>query len=254
MWEMYDALIGGIPLDLTADHIFCGYFNTIVANRLGAGLSVVLDDATRLPIASGSLIGKPLREVAGLVKSWNMPEASIGHAAINSYYNSPEISRQNGISFSDRPYVEDRLNDPFITAQKDVKGKKVAVVGHFPYLETFFEPICELSIIEWQPEEYGDYPFPACEYILPACDYVYISCRSLVDKTLPRLLELSANARHVVLVGPATTMAPYLLTVGISDLSGFIIRDTPRALRLVSGAENGKVSQSGQKVSLKKEV
>jgi hypothetical protein len=49
-------------------------------------------------------------------------------------------------------------------------------------------------------------------------------------------------------------MAPYLLTVGISDLSGFIIRDTPRALRLVSGAENGKVSQSGQKVSLKKEV
>jgi hypothetical protein len=91
MWEMYDALIGGIPLDLTADHIFCGYFNTIVANRLGAGSASCSTTHTRLPIASGSLIGKPLREVAGLVKSWNMPEASIGHAAINSYYNSPEI-------------------------------------------------------------------------------------------------------------------------------------------------------------------
>jgi uncharacterized protein (DUF4213/DUF364 family) len=252
MWEIYDTLINGIPEDLTVDQLVCGSFNTIVTNRLGAGISVVLDEATRLPVASGNLIGRPLREVAGLVKSWNLPEASIGHAAINSYYNNPEIARRNGVSFSDRMYVEDRLNDPFITSQNDVRGKKVAVVGHFPYLETFFEPICELSIIEWEPEEYGDFPFPACEYILPDCDRVYISCRSFVDKTLPRLLALSEKAEHVVVVGPATTMSPYLLTVGVSDLSGFIIKDTFRAQHIVSGAENATVYQSGQKVSLKK--
>ncbi len=251
MWEIYDALIDGIPEDLTADQIICGSFNTIVTTRLGAGVSIVLDDATRLPVASGNLLEKPLREIAGLVKSWNLPEASVGHAAINSYYNSPKIARRNGVAFSDRMFIEDRLNDPFITSQNDVRGKKVAVVGHFPYLETFFEPVCELSIIEWEPEDYGDYPLAACEYILPECDFVYISCRSIVDKSLPRLLGLSAKARHVAIVGPATTLAPSLLSAGVSDLSGFIIKDVPKAQRYVSGAENATIYQCGQKVSFK---
>jgi uncharacterized protein (DUF4213/DUF364 family) len=145
MWEIYNTLIAGIPDDLTADTIICGTTNTIVVNRLGAGTSSVLDGTTRHPMATGNLLGKSLREVAGLIKSWNFPEASIGHAALNSYYNSP-----------------------------------------------------------------------------------------------------------TVLVGPCTTLAPYLLTCGVSDLSGFVIRDPERAVRLVSGSENGKVSHSGQKVSLKK--
>ena len=252
MWEIYDTLINGIPGDLTADTIICGNGNTIVVNRLGAGISIVLPYETRLPLASGNLLGAPLREVAGLIKSWNMPEASIGHAALNSYYNSPPVARENGIEFSNLPYREDRLSDPFITSQNDVKGSRVAVVGHFPYLETFFEPICDLSILEWEPEENGDYPISSCEYILPCCDFVFISCRSLVDKTFPRLLELSRNARRTVLVGPATTMAPYLLTIGVSDLSGFIIKDTEKAVRLVSSAEHGKTARSGQKVTLKR--
>jgi uncharacterized protein (DUF4213/DUF364 family) len=253
MWEIYDTLIQGIPDGLTADQIVCGNAYTIVINRYGAGLSAILPDETRMPLSSGNLLGAPLRKVAELVKSWNMPEASIGHAALNSYYNSPVVARNNGIDFSDLPSVEDRLNDPFITSQKDVKGKKVAVVGHFPYLETFFEPICDVSIIEWEPAEQGDYPFAACEFILPACDYVFISCRSVLDKTFPRLLELSGNAQRVILVGPATTLAPFLLTVGISDLSGFLVKDAGMALRIASGAENSKIYASGQKVSLKKD-
>jgi uncharacterized protein (DUF4213/DUF364 family) len=252
MWEIYDALINGIPEDLTVDTVICGYANTLVVNKLGAGFSYALDCETRLPMASGSILGKPLREVAALIKSWNFVEASIGHAALNSYYNAPPVARANGIEFSDIIHKDDRLNDPFITSQNDVKGKRVAVLGHFPYLETFFEPICDLSIIEWAPTEHGEFPFSSCEYILPESDYIYISCRSLIDKTFPRLLELSKNAAHVVLVGPATTMAPYLLTRGLDDLSGFIIKDAEKAIRIASGTENVKMSRSGQKVSLKR--
>jgi uncharacterized protein (DUF4213/DUF364 family) len=252
MWEIYDTLIGGIPEDLTADTIICGYAYTIVANKLGTGFSYVLSYETRLPMASGCIQGKPLREAAALIKSWNFVEASIGHAALNSYYNSPPVARANGIELSDSMFKEDRLNDPFITSQNDVKGKKVAVLGHFQYLETFFEPVCDLSIIEWEPTEQGDYPFSSCEYILPDSDIVFISCRSLIDKTLPRLLDLSRNAGHVVLVGPVTTMAPYLLTTGINDLSGFVVKDVEKAVRIASGCENTKMSSSGQKVSLKR--
>lgn len=65
-------------------------------------------------------------------------------------------------------------------------------------------------------------------------------------------MELSKSAEHVVLVGPATTGAPYLLTRGLDDLSGFIIKDTEKAIRIASGTENVKMSRSGQKVSLKR--
>jgi uncharacterized protein (DUF4213/DUF364 family) len=252
VWEIYDALLSGIPEDLTADTVICGFSHTLVANRLGAGFSYTLNGETRLPMASGSLLGRPLREVAALIKSWNFAEAGIGHAALNSYYNSLPVARANGIALSGSLYKEDRLNDPFITSQNDVRGKKVAVLGHFPYLETFFEPVCDLSIIEWEPTEQGEFPYSSCEYILPESDFVYISCRSLIDKTFPRLLELSGNADRVVLVGPATTMAPYLLTIGIGDLSGFIVKDVEKAVRIASGSDNTKMSRSGQKVSLKR--
>ena len=178
-------------------------------------------------------------------------EASAGHAAINAYYNNPEIARANGVNFSDARRVEDRMYDPFIMSQNEIKGKKVAVIGHFPYLESLFEPICDLSIISWEPQE-GDYPIPACEYILPECDYVYISSSTITDKTLPRMLELSQKARRVTLVGPSTPLAPVLFDYGISELSGFIIKDNALAFRITAGAENVKIYSAGQKVSFKR--
>ena len=252
MWEVYEAIIEEIPSGLTVKNVVCGSVNTIVVSEAGAGVSPNLIASARHPLFSGSVAGIPLKQAAKLIKSWNMTEASIGLAAINSYYNSPGTAKDSGVAFSDLPYREDRMSDPFIMSQNAVKGKKVAVVGHFPYLETFFEPICDLRIIEWEPVIQGDYPFPACEYILPECDFVFLSARSLVDKTFPRLLKLSDAACRTVLVGPATTLAPCLLEMGIDDLSGFIIKDVPRAMGIVSGAECGKLSQTGQKVSLKR--
>lgn len=124
MWEIYEALINGIPENLTAERIVCGYVYTLVTNELGTGISNTLSCETRLPVSSGSLIGEPLREVATLIKSWNFPEAAIGHAALNSYYNTPTVARANGIEIFDVMHKEDRLSDPFITSQNDVKGKK----------------------------------------------------------------------------------------------------------------------------------
>ncbi|HUM59413.1 MAG TPA: DUF364 domain-containing protein [Bacillota bacterium] len=251
MWEIYDALIDGIPEDLIVDELISGYEASYVRSGKGAGIAYLRDCKTRMPMFNKNLIGAPLREVAGAVKSWNFVEASAGHAAINAYYNNPEIARANGVNFSDARRVEDRMYDPFIMSQNEIKGKKVAVIGHFPYLESLFEPICDLSIISWEPQE-GDYPIPACEYILPECDYVYISSSTITDKTLPRMLELSQKARRVTLVGPSTPLAPVLFDYGISELSGFIIKDNALAFRITAGAENVKIYSAGQKVSFKR--
>lgn len=251
MWEIYDALISGIPENLVVDDLFSGYEVSYVRSGNGVGIAHFRDYQTRLPMYTKNLLGTPLREVAGAVKSWNFVEASVGLAAINAYYNNPEIARANGVNFADARRVEDRMYDPFIMSQNEIKGKKVAVIGHFPYLENLFEPVCDLSIISWEPLE-GDYPFSACEYIVPECDYIFITCLSIVDKTLPRMLELAKRGRRVTVVGPATTLAPVLFNFGISELSGFMIKDQALAYRIATGAEKVKIYAAGQKVSFQK--
>lgn len=250
MWKIYDDLINGIPENLIVDELICGKKRSYIRSGNGSGIASPRLYETRMPMLTKSMIGLPLREVAECVKSWNFVEAATGVAAINAYYNNPQVARENGVEFSEAQRVEDRRFDPFIMSQNDIKDKKVAVVGHFPYIEKLMKPKCDFSIIEWEPEE-GDYPMSSCEYILPECDYVYITCASIVDKTLPRLLELSKNAQGITVVGPGTPLAPVLFNYGIGDLSGFIIKDNLRAFRIASGAENVKIHIAGQKVSLK---
>lgn len=252
MWEIYDNLINGIPENFVVDDVISGSGSSYVRSGKGSGMAGFRRCETRTPIVTKNLIGAPLREAAACVKSWNFVEASIGVAAINAYYNNPEIARKNGVEFSDSKWVEDRTFDPFIMSQNEIKDKKVAVIGHFPYLENLFEPVCDLSIIGWEPED-GDYPISAYEYLLPQCDYIYLTCACIMDKTMPRILELSKNAKKVTMVGPGTPLSPVLFDYGIDDLSGFMIKDQLRAFRIISGAEKVRIYNAGQKVSFKKD-
>ncbi len=251
MWQIYDALIKGIPEDLIVDELICGNHYAYVRSGDGAGIAGLSHYETRKPMYSKNLLGATLQEVATCIKSWNLVEASVGLAAINAYYNHPRVARANGVVFSDNLRIEDRIFDPFIMSQNDIRGKKVVVIGHFPHLESLFEPISDFSIIEWDPIE-GDYPISAIEYIIPECDYVYLTYISVINKTLPRILELSGNAIQVTMVGPGTPLAPVLFDYGVGVLSGFMIKDNLRALRVATGAERIRMFSNGQKVSFKK--
>ncbi len=248
MWEIYDALIDEIPDDLTVDEIIVGNGITYVESNGGSGAAPYRNYTERAPQYGGNKLDLSLKETAELVKSWNFEEASVGNAALLAYYNHPDRVRAAGILSSDKNRVEDRLKDPFINSQNEIKGKRVCVVGHFPLIENLFEPVCDLSIIEWSPGM-GDYPYTACDYIIPECEYVYLTCASIGDKSLPHLLELSENAAKITMVGPATPLAEQFFDFGIDDLSGFVILDNERARRIVSGAEFQRIYASGKKVN-----
>lgn len=248
MWELYDALIDGIPEACLVDELICGTYAALVRSGGGVGFSHVLPGDT-LPEVTRKSLGMPLKKLAQCIKSWNFVEASVGMAAINAWYNSPVTAAANGIVITDSLYSEDRTSDPFITYQNVIKDKKVAVLGHFPYIEQLYQPVCELTIIEREPRE-GDYPEAAVEYILPVSDFVVLSCSSLVYKTLPRLLALAKNA-YVVLVGPFTPLAPALFSFGVNDLSGFVVKDNAGVARIVSGLERRSIYKTGQKVAMK---
>lgn len=252
MWEIYDRLIQGIPESWKAEEIVRGSRWAYVKSKEGIGISGLMTYEYRTPIAVKSMEGSSLREVAEYIKSWNYSEATIGLAAINAYYNNPKIAKESGVDIGESMHVEDRIYDPFIMSQNEIRGQKVAVVGHFPYIENLFAPICDVKVIAGEDPMNGDYPPPAAEYILPESDFVLLGGSCLIEKTIPRLLRLSQNAKKITIVGPGTVLSPILFEYGVSDLSSFVVKDHQKAMRLVRGAENGKIYSTGQKVSLKK--
>jgi uncharacterized protein (DUF4213/DUF364 family) len=185
----------------------------------------------------------PLRELAEAAKSWNFAEASLGMAAVNAYYNSPE-----------RPWVGRSLDlgddaDAFTAYRQRVTGKKAAVIGHFRHLERNLEDVCELSILEKRPSS-GDYPDSACEFLLPLQDYVFATGVTLINKTLPRLLELSRKT-GLILVGPSAPMAPFLFTHGICDLQGFVVADAALCRAVIAGENTcARIFDAGKRVSV----
>lgn len=249
--RLYDDLIQGIPEDASVDDLICTHYAAVVSSGGGMGIGEFMDEFdTRPMIESGNKKNLTLRQLAEGIKSWNMTEAAIGQAAVNAYYNSAAIAAGNGIKLTDSLYSEDRNADPFITYQKAVRGKKVTVVGHFPYLSELFGPVCDLSIIEAYPEP-GDYPYQAAEYLIPDSDFVFLGPLTMIDKSLPRLLELAEGA-FVGMVGPASVLSPVLFRYGVDEMDGFVIKDNGIADRLLKGQENLKIYSSGQKVSLRK--
>lgn len=249
MWELYDTMIAGIPEECLVDEFICGTYGVLIRSGERCGFSHIIPGDT-LPETMKKTLNMPLRKLAECIKSWNFVEASVGLAAINTWYNSPATAADNGIVLANSLYSEDRLNDPFIAYQNRIKNRKVAIFGHFPYVEQLFRPVSDLVIIAREPEEEGDYPESAADYILPEYDFVVLSCTSLIYKTLPRLLNLSKNA-YVILVGPSTPLAPSLFAFGVNDLSGFVVKDNAGAAQIVAGLERSPIYKTGQKVALK---
>lgn len=246
MWELYDELIEGIPCDLTAREILVCKSRTMVQSELGCGMAMTLDSGAFPSGIEGSPVGRPLRDVAALIKSWNFTDASIGLAAMNAYYNSREHVEQLKARISRLdPNSQDQTEDAFLYYQPLVAGKKVATVGHFAYLDRRFAGICQLSILEREQQK-GDYPDSACEYILTDQDYVFITGATLINKTLPRLLQLSASSQ-VILCGPSTVMAPALYHYGVDDLAGFMVENADMCRQFIS-FDNTSVFASGRMI------
>ncbi len=255
MWQIYDDLIAGVPQELQVSECLIGMHWTLIRSR-ATGMALTPFDTNRAYGKHGGSIiagigkriaGMPVRKLAEYVKSWNPYEATLGLAAINSAHNSPEqVEKLSSHPLSDQPQVS-----AFVYYANMVRGKKVAVVGHFPDLDVL-SPLCQLTILERNPGE-GDLPDPACEYVLPAQDHVFITATSLINKTLPRLLELSRSAQ-VFLVGPSTPFAPLLFEHGIHTLAGTVVID-PESVRQAAqeGAARSVFDHGARMVKVSKE-
>ena len=232
-WEIYDRLIEDVSPAAKATSCLVSTWTVVDCETAGMGLAMTYRGGAHDQHPLTGIAGMPLRELAAHLKSWDLRKASLGTSAINASLNSPELVQ----SWVKRPLEELRSAGVFVSMLDRIAGKKVTVIGHFPGLEKARER-CELTILERNPQE-GDVPDFAAEYVLPEQDFVFITGTALTNKTLPRVLELSAGA-FVALVGPSVPLAPWFFDLGVDMLAGTVVMDK-RAVweRALEGAHRG---------------
>jgi uncharacterized protein (DUF4213/DUF364 family) len=105
------------------------------------------------------------------------------------------------------------------------------MIGHSNMRQEDFASAKKLYIMD-REEKAGALPDSASEFYLPLCDLVIITGSAAINKTMPRLLELSRNA-EVILTGPTVTCCPELRELGISRLSGRVITESDAMLKAI---------------------
>jgi uncharacterized protein (DUF4213/DUF364 family) len=225
--ELLDNLIAALNFDAPVKDIRQGFFHTGVLTRY-CGLAASLPkDALKqdgpLVKEPGFLLDKTPRDLAQMVHSESILEAAIGMATINSLL---EVDLDSCTE----------INAAEVILQKG-EGKKVAVVGHFPFLPRVREKAKFLWVIEKNPRE-GDFNETEADHLIPQADVVAITGTSLTNHTLEHLLELCDPKAYVLMLGDTAPLSPMLFEYGVDALSGTRVMDAGLALRCVSQGAN----------------
>jgi uncharacterized protein (DUF4213/DUF364 family) len=245
--DIYRDLVADIPLGLPVTSCVAGLVWTLVEAGGHGGLGITLQDGVYESVLPGRIGGVEARWLAERIVSWNMFEASLGLAAVNSWHNRRDKLEE----LLQRPLVDDRGSPLFERLSRRFEGGSVAVVGHFPHLGPLRRR-CRLTILERRPSP-GDLPDQASEYVLGNQDCVCITGSAVVNKTLPRLLELSGSA-YVALIGPSVPLAPLLFDYGVDLLAGAVVLDHEGAVGAVQqGARRSLFGDCLAKVELEAE-
>ena len=240
-FELYDTLINSVNTGADVSSVLCGKRWTMASVGGGAGLAMSTEGESIPPLFPQDLAGLPAKEAAQAVKSWNFREAGQGLAVINAALNTTARLEALGCALPiERHYTEGI----------DMRGRTVGLIGHMHGPKGLQEQAKQVYIIEKSPQP-GDYPDSACDYILPLCDLVIITGSSLVNKTLPHLLELCRGA-YTILTGPSVPLCPELLDMGLDRIGGLVLTETEEMGRRVLSGERGSPYPLGTPFLLKR--
>ena len=219
--EYYEILQRGLPEDLTVREVIRGISWTAAVLSDGRTGVAMHTTGETVPRMFPTLVGLPLAAAGQALISWNMEEASEALAAVNAFYNT-----ENCGCVREHARTLDGV---------ELRGRTVGMIGkmlgHSNMTAESFLEVNKLYIMD-REEKPGALPDSACEFYLPLCDLVIITGSAAINKTMPRLLELSRRAQ-VILVGPSVSCCPALLSLGIDRLNGRVITQPEAMLRAI---------------------
>jgi hypothetical protein len=239
--KMIDHIISSLNFDAPVRDIRQGVFHTGVLTRY-CGLAATLPrDALKqegpLVKEPGFLLDKLSGDLARMVYSDSLLEAAIGMATMNSLL---EVDLESCAEINAAEVILDKG-----------EGKRVAIVGHFPFLPRVREKAEALWVIEKNPRE-GDFNEQEADRLIPQAHVVAITGTSLTNHTLPHLLELCNPKAFVIMLGDTVPLSPVLFDYGVHALSGTRVIDADLALKCVSQGANFRQIKGTQKLTLVK--
>lgn len=188
----------------------------VFARQLGLA-SLVSHTAPGLPPASPGETPASVHQAAGLLLDAavsNTDAASLAMAAVNSLLPPPAQATQTS-------------GQDILLAQG--RGNRVAVVGHFPFVENMRDAFADFRVLEKRPRP-GDTPAEKAGEILPRADVVALTGTTLLNGSLAGLLAACRPDALVIMLGPTTPFAQSLFAWGIDVLAGCDVPDPQAAL------------------------
>jgi len=200
-----------------------GPFQTAVLTH-NCGLAATLRDYSHhqdnAPVKeAGTLIGKEALEIAQMAYSPNLLEASIGMATINSLL---EVDEGRCVSLNAKDLLDEKG-----------KGRKVALIGHFPFVAELRRVVSKLWVLEQHPQE-GDFAQSEAGNLVPQADVVGITGTAFANHTIEYLLGLCRPDAYVIILGGTAPLSPVLFNYGVDAISGTKVVNPEAVLHCVS--------------------
>jgi uncharacterized protein (DUF4213/DUF364 family) len=173
--KILDDLLSSLDMNTGVRDIRMGLFHTAVLSR-NCGLAATLskdalqqhNEGEPLVKEPGSVSQKSAEELDGMVYSESLLEAAMGMAAINSLLQVDESQCLN-------------LNAAELLAEKS-KGKRIAIIGHFPFIHRLYNLADKVWVIEKNPQD-GDLSEDQSEAYLPQAELVGITGTAITNHT-----------------------------------------------------------------------
>ena len=119
------------------------------------------------------------------------------------------------------------------------RGKRVAVVGHFPFVERMGGEFADFWVIEKEPRP-GDRPEHEADKLLPLADVVALTGTTLLNGSCERLLRLCRPDAFTIMLGPSTPLSPSLFDWGLHALGGTRVSDPDLAVEGIHASRTFK--------------
>lgn len=238
--KILDDLISGLDLEADVREVRQGVFHTGVLTRNCGLASTLPQDALRqeerpLVKEPGILVRKSALELAQMAYSESILEAAIGMATINSLLH---IDLESCVELNARELIVEKG-----------EGKRIAIVGHFPFIPKLREIAKTLWVIEKNPRE-DDLTEEEAENLIPQADVVGITGTAFTNHTLENLLRLCDPRAYVLVLGDTAPLSPILFDYGMDAVSGTKVVDPELALRCVSEGANFRQIRGVRRLTL----
>lgn len=207
-----------------------------VEDRLRCGLSSTIVDhdsphGSKKVEGVGELHNRTARELVRMTGADDPIAVGIGIAALNALL---EVDEARCVDLNAGDWLVEHG-----------RGRRVAVVGHFPFLEKLREVVDTLWVLEKHPapDEHGA---DEATEIIPQADVVAITGTTLINRTFDFLASLWKPGSRVMMLGPSTPLSPVLFDYGIDVVSGTVVTDPLRFLTIIGhGATFQQVKKAG---------